>query len=233
MVGIIQSNYIPWRGYFDFISQCDHFVFLDDVQYTQRDWRNRNLIKTANGLKWLTVPVVFSRSRVTAIDRTPVNYQIEWQREHLKWLKLAYGETPFFQEYYEAFSAIIGEKQYETISELNQTIIKWLLDCLNIRTPVYSSRELYPFETKTKKLLAIVKHLGGKVYLSGPSARSYIDNELLDSEGIELRYKEYEYPNYDQIYPPFVGGVSVLDLLFHCGPQAVMYLRSLVSNQSA
>lgn len=223
-VGIIQSCYIPWRGYFDFINSVDLFVFYDDVQYTPRNWRNRNLIKTKNGIQWLTVPVNHF-CRAQQINETIINYDRDWIQNHLKNIKKNYIHSSFFSQYFENFSSVIN-KRWSTISELNKNIIQWIMNCLNITTPVLDSASLNLRSRSTQRLIDLLEAVGADTYLSGPAASSYLDLNLFREAGISLEYKTYDYAPYPQLHGDFLPNVSVLDLLFCMGDKAKDYIKS-------
>lgn len=231
LIGIIQSNYIPWRGYFDFIQQVDEFVVFDDTQYTMRDWRNRNKIKTDHGLRWLTVPVLARHQHLERIEQTPINYSLDWISDHKKWLSLAYSKAPHFESLAPQFFALL-EKKPETISELNISIIKWVMEYLKITTPLRFSSEFQAEGKKTDRLLEIVLKAKATDYLSGPTAKGYLEEEKFTNQGIGLYYKTYDYPEYPQLWGAFDGAVSILDLLFNCGDQSPDYIRSRSPNQN-
>ena len=228
-VGIIQSNYVPWRGYFDFIDSVDLFVFYDDLQYTRRDWRNRNRIVTPDGLRWLTVPVNYER-RSQLIDEVPIDYRQNWPERHLHQLEANYRHAPFFQTYVHQFAGIITRK-FSSISELNVALCKWVMRILDIRTPTCMSRELKASGKKSERLVDLLTKVGGTSYLSGPSAEAYLDLELFQRQGIRVEYKSYDYPPYPQLHGGFAGDASILDFLFNTGPDARQYLKSCARNR--
>jgi len=228
-VGIIQSCYIPWRGYFDFIDEVDLFIFHDDLQYTKGNWRNRNQIKTTQGLTWLTVPVHYDCVDQT-IEDTTVDYTQAWQKKHLNQLRANYGKSPYWSEYAPAFEALITP-HYLSISALNVAITKWVAEVLAVRTPLQMSKEFAPTGSKTERLIGILKKAGANSYLSGPTAKGYLDHNLFKENNIRLEYKSYEYPPYAQMRDDFIGNVTVLDLLFNCGPDSRKYLKSLAPNE--
>lgn len=228
-VGIIQSNYIPWRGYFDFIDDADLFLFHDDLQYTKGDWRNRNKIKTPAGPQWLTVPVkyhdVHQRIDETAIDRSQ-----PWERKHLNLLREHYRTAPAFAPVFEEFSAILA-RPHDTISQLNIALITWVMGRLGITTPVRMTSEFHPQGAKTERLIGLLKAVGADAYLSGPAASDYLDLHLFEENGIALEYKSYQYPEYRQCSTPFDGAVTVLDLLFQFGTVPKELFKSQQPNQ--
>ena len=229
-VGMIQSNYIPWRGYFDFIDDVNLFIFYDDVQYTMRDWRNRNKIKTDKDLLWLTVPVVNSQNDVINIEDAKIDYTQRWAVKHINSIKQAYCKAPYFKDYFEQLSEIL-HVNHNNISELNISLIKWLMKQLNVNTKLKMSREFNPVGSKTERIIDILIKAKADTYLVGPAAKNYIEVEKFKDAGIGLEYKAYEYETYPQLYNKFEPQVSVLDLLFNCGGESRKYLKSLSTNE--
>jgi hypothetical protein len=223
---ILQPSYIPWRGVFDQINRSDVFVFYDDVQYDKRGWRNRNQIKTPRGKQWLTIPV-YSRGAQTehlAIDQIRIVWDNPWNEDHWKSLQHAYGKAPFFKRY-----ASLLEKFYarhdERLADFTIDFTIALAGELDIRHVRFlRSSELAVEGQKTDRLLAVLARVGADHYLSGPSARDYIEDDKFKAAGIRLEYMVYNYPEYPQLYPPYDAFVSVLDLLFMTGPEAPQYI---------
>jgi len=221
-VGIIQPSYLPWRGFFDFIHEVDVFVFLDDVQYTVRDWRNRNRVKTHDGAAWLTVPVLGGRNQL--IRDTRIDNAQPWIRKHLQAIQHSYGRAPGFDGCFEAISTVYA-RGFELLSELDIALTKALCACLGIERELVVASTLDCAGSKDDKLLALVQRVGGDVYISGPSAAAYLRPQLWGQAGVELRYKDYSgYPEYPQISQPFDPSVSVIDLLFMVGKNAPDYI---------
>ena len=217
-VAILQSNYIPWKGYFDIIHDVDEFFFHDDLQYTKQDWRNRNRIKTAAGPEWLTIPVGVREDRMICEVELPRD---GWAREHWRRIEQAYGRAPHFERYRPMLEEIYLRREWHLLSELNQHLIREIARALGITTRFRDSRELELRGRKQDRVLEILKQAEADVYVSGPAARSYLDPQRFAEEGIELRWKSYAgYPEYPQFHPPFVHEVTVLDLLFHTGDEA-------------
>jgi hypothetical protein len=229
-VGIIQSNFLPWRGYFDFIREVDLFIIEDDLQYTKGDWRNRNKIKTPRGAEWITVPVNY-RQTEQLIDATPVDYSTPWAKKMLNRIRESYRTAPCFEPYFSELSKLLL-KPSATISELNVSLIKWVCRHLEINISMTFSQQYHPQGAKTKRVISILRQAGATSYLSGPVAKNYIAPELFEQAGIQLEYKEYNYPEYEQLYPPFDPAVSVLDLLFMKGAEARFYLEYNKENQT-
>lgn len=222
-VAIVQSSYIPWKGYFDIIHDVDEFIFFDDVQFTTRDWRTRNRIKTAHGLLWLSVPAGSNRDRricdVTLTDHA-------WQAKHWKSIQHAYSSAPFFDRYRQRFEDLYLGIEWTSLSELNQALTRSIArDILGIDTVFTDSRDYPATGQKTERLVTLVAAAHGTHYLSGPSARDYIAPEMFAVHGIALAYKDYsDYPEYPQPHPPFEHSVSILDLIFNTGPDAPEFI---------
>jgi hypothetical protein len=225
-IGVIQSSYIPWRGYFDFIREVDLFVFYDDLQFSKGSWRNRNQIKTPTGLKWMSVPVRHDRLS-QLICETCINYSIGWQKNHLNQFTESYRKAPFFGDAANLLNEAFKLRD-ETISELNIRLIRLLCAYFEIATPMRSSAEFSLTGAKTERLVALLRKVGASTYLSGPSARSYIDEHLFRANGIGLEYKSYDYAPYPQLWGEFEGAVSVLDLIANMGPAS----RELLASRS-
>ena len=228
-VGMIQSCYLAWRGYFDFIDDVDLFVIYDDVQYTRKDWRNRNRIKTAAGTRWITVPVHFSHNDKIRIQDARIDYGQGWQRKHTGTILQAYHGAPYFKDYAEPLFALLNSG-YETISQLNVALIAWCMEQLGIHVPLRYSCEFTGSGDRNERILAILAELGCREYLVGPAARSYLDEDAYRRAGIGLFYKTYDYEPYPQLHGDFDGSVSVIDLLFNCGPDARRHLKSKAAN---
>lgn len=225
-IGIIQSNFLPWRGYFDFIDSCDKFVILDNVQYTKNDWRNRNRIKTKDGLHWLTVPVNFSFSQATTIEKTPINYSIPWIEEHINIITAAYSNAPYFEHYAEELFSLIS-KPVDSISQLNVALIRWAMISLKIDTEIVLASKLVTSNEKSHRVLDIVRQLGGTKYLTGPAAKAYLDESIFREAGVAIDYKTYNYPHYPQLFGTFEGSLSIIDLFFNAGPESFHYINEL------
>ena len=223
-VGIIQSNFLPWRGYFDFIRESDLFIIHDDIQYTKSDWRNRNKIKTPRGIEWISVPVHYHHTS-QLIEETPVDYSTPWSQKMLNRIREAYRSAPCFEPYFSELSDLLNQPA-SSISDLNLGLIKWVCRHLEIDTPVEMSHSYHPRGTKTERLIGILQQVKATTYLSGPAAKAYLVPELFHQAGIRLEYKQYNYPEYEQLYPPFEPAVSVIDLLFMKGKASISYMES-------
>ncbi|ABC23541.1 WbqC family protein [Rhodospirillum rubrum] len=224
-VGIIQSCYLPWRGYFDFIASVDLFLIFDEVQLPNRhDWRIRNAIKTPKGRRWLTVPIARTGPPQRICD-TPILTDRPWIADHLALLEEAYASAPHYDRYIEPYRAIL-RKGHGLLSALNRELTLWLMDELAITTPIESSEPWGEPGRKTARLLSILRAVGATRYLSGPAAADYLDLEAFRASGIGLEYKTYDYAPYPQLWGAFAPAVTVLDLLFNLGSEARHHLRS-------
>jgi len=221
-VAILQSSYIPWKGYFDIIHDVDEFVFLDDVQYTKRDWRTRNRIKTEHGVAWLTIPVGGHRDRKICDVELPAS----WAAEHWRRIEASYSRAPHFDDYRSLLEDVYVRRKWRLLSELNQFLIRTIAsDILGIRAQFRESRELGASGRGQERILEIVERAGADGYVSGPSAKAYLEPERFAERGIELTWKSYDgYPEYPQLHPPFAHDVTILDLLFHTGSAAPWYI---------
>lgn len=223
---ITQSNYIPWKGYFDAINIADTFVVYDDMQYTKRDWRNRNQIKTPQGLLWLSVPVSVKGKYLQKINETLVS-EPNWGDKHWKSIVANYSKAPFFNNYKCIFEKIYTNKDLVNLTDINLSFIKAINEILGIKTEIIDSREFNLEEGKTERLVAICKELNATDYYSGPAAKGYMNEVLFKKENINVHYFDYsEYPVYKQLNGAFTNGVSILDLLFNTGPDIKNYMKS-------
>ncbi len=228
---IIQSSYIPWKGYFDIIHDVDKFVFLEDVQYTKHDWRSRNRVKTPGGVKWLSVPVTGGICQ--NICEAKIDYVQKWAEKHMRTIHHSYAACDYYKSYRDDIFSIFNKK-YETISDLNILIIKRISSLLGIETEILDSRDIGSVGRKDDKLIDICERIGADTYLSGPAAKDYIVQEKFDSAGIKLEYKDYVgYPEYRQPWGLFDPFVSVIDLIFCCGERAPDYIWGWRNRQPA
>jgi hypothetical protein len=227
-VAIVQSSYIPWKGYFDLIRSVDEFILLDDVQFTRRDWRSRNQIKTRQGLLWLTVPVRSKGLYTQSIEETRVS-EPRWTEKHWATLRGSYARAPFFdwaaERLQPAYAALATE---ERLSAVNHQLIGAVCELLGIETPITWSSAYGVGTGKNERLIELCTKAGATDYLSGPNARGYLDEDLFAKAGVTASFADYSgYPEYPQLYPPFEHHVSALDLLFCTGPDATRYMKRL------
>jgi hypothetical protein len=219
-IAIIQSNYIPWKGYFDLMASVDRLVLYDVVQYTKNDWRNRNRIKTASGPLWLTIPVRHSGRFGQRIDETEVADQ-RWRARHWRTIEQAYRGAPYFTEYSGPFETLYLDSTESRLSAVNRAFLELLSAGLAIETPLADVVEVDLPEDRVERLVAVCEHFGATRYVSGPAAKAYLDEAVFARAGIAVEYFDYSgYPEYPQLYLPFEHSVSALDLLFNTGPDA-------------
>jgi WbqC-like protein family len=230
-VVVTQSNYIPWRGYFDMLRSADEVVLLESVQYTRRDWRNRNLIKTPQGTTWLTVPVEAKGRYLQALDETRIN-DPRWATNHIRTIALAYSRAPHYAELAPwLFDVLRGLAPEPLLTKVNEQLLRALCERLGITVPIRRcshvlDRNALRSMKPTERLLAIATELGATRYLSGPSARDYLDIGLFEAAGIQVSWMSYDdYAEYSQLWGVFEPYVSIIDLLFNTGPEAARYLE--------
>lgn len=229
-VAILQSNYIPWKGYFDLINMVDEFIIYDDMQYTKNDWRNRNKIKSPQGIQWLTIPVKQEKLEQT-IKETKI-FDKQWNKKHWKTIQQNYTKAPFFKDYKDIFENLYLESvaKTELLSEINYQFIVAINSILDIKTKLTWSSEYDYGEGKSERLVNLVQLAGGTEYISGPAAKDYLQEELFTNQNIKVSWMNYSgYQEYPQNFPPFEHGVTTLDLLFNVGPDAPMFLKSFKS----
>jgi WbqC-like protein len=230
-VAIVQSNYIPWKGYFDLINSVDEFILFDDAQYTVRDWRNRNKIKTAHGIMWLTIPIEVKGKFHQKIHEARVG-DLSWQTKHWKSITQAYGKAQYFNQYRMCLEELYRCPSAQHLSEINYRFLSALCSLLGIRTPLTWSSDYELVPGKTERLVALCQQAGATEYVSGPAAKNYLDETLFAKAGIGVRWMNYsEYPEYLQLFPPFEHAVSVIDLLLNEGPNAWRYMKSFGKNE--
>lgn len=223
-VAVLQSNYIPWKGYFHIIREVDEFIFYDDVQFTKNDWRNRNRIKTAQGVKWISIPVGSDLKRLICEVKLPDK---GWAISHWDQIRSAYSNAPFFKHYRDFLKHVYLEREWATLSELNQFLIRHIaVEFLGLTHCRFGSSLDYTLSgARQDRLMALLEQSNAEIYVSGPAARAYLEPERFAAKGIDLQYMDYsKYPEYPQPHPPFAHDVSVLDLLFNVGPNAPHFI---------
>lgn len=225
-VAIVQSNYLPWRGYFDLINSVDEFILYDDVQYTVRDWRNRNIIKTAQGLRWLSVPVNVKGRYHQRINETTIS-DPAWAKKHWATIVHSYSKAPQFSAYRDVFEDLYLGSHETFLSQINHRFLAAICRLLEIDTRLSWSMDYELTGDKSERLMNLCRQAGATSYLSGPAARAYLDEDCFSRAGIAVSYMDYTgYPDYPQLYPPFEGKVSVIDLIFNQGSMARNYLHT-------
>jgi len=225
-IAVVQSNYIPWKGYFDMIAAVDEFILFDHAQYTKNDWRNRNRIKTPKGTEWITIPVVTAGRFGQRICDVETVSPSEWAEKHWKTIEQHYRRAPFFAEYREQIQESYLGLHETNLSRINYLFIELVCDIIGIGTQLSCSMDYILEEGKTERLVSLCQTVGADHYFSGPSAHSYIVPELFSEAGITIEYMDYsDYPEYSQLYTGFEHKVTILDLIFNVGPEAPYYMK--------
>lgn len=228
-VAITQSNYIPWKGYFDLIAMVDELILLDDVQYTKQDWRNRNRIKTPAGVKWLTIPVR-SAPIGQRIDETVVA-DPGWPLRHWRALQDNYSRAPFFEEVSALLEPLYLGLAEQRLSEVNRMLIEVVCNALGLGTRLRWSTDYDPAPTgRNERLVDLCRQAGATRYLTVPGTRAYLDESAFERAGIAVDWMDYSgYPEYPQLHGAFEHRVTILDLLMSTGPEAPRYLKATPS----
>lgn len=226
-VAILQSNYIPWKGYFDMIAAVDEFILYDDVQFTKNDWRNRNKIKTPRGAEWISVPVGTNINRNICDVELPDH---SWQQKHWKTIRHNYCRAAHFKAVADELEPLYLQEKYTHLSQLNLRLINWICLKLGITTKISSSLDYQLIKGQTERLVNLCVQAGATEYISGPAARDYIDESAFADQNIKFVWFDYGgYPEYPQLWGEFVHGVTLLDLVFNCGfkeaPRYMKYVR--------
>lgn len=224
-VAILQSNYIPWKGYFDLIASVDEFILYDDMQYTRRDWRNRNQIKTPQGLQWLTVPVQVKGKYHQTIRETEIDGDA-WRNLHWKALQQNYRRSPHFDEVAAWLEPLYLGEAPTMLSAMNRSFIEKVCAYLGVRTRLNWSWDYELVDGRSERLLSLCQQAGGIEYVSGPAAKDYLDESVFEAAGVKVSWFDYQgYKPYPQLWGEFAHSVTILDLLFNCGPQAHQFMR--------
>ena len=204
----------------------DEFVIYDCVQFTRRDWRNRNTIKTPKGPQWLTIPVENKGNYFARIDAMTIA-DPTWSANHWKSISMNYAKAPYFGEYKDGLKELYNGAVSTSLSEINRQFLVYICSLLGIKTRITNSTDYELVDDKNLRLVHICKQLGANTYYSGPAAKSYLDEGLFESNGIKVVWMDYSgYPEYEQVHPPFTHAVSIIDLLLNQGPNATKYMKS-------
>ncbi len=219
-ISIMQPGYLPWLGFFELIYNSDIFVLFDDVQYTKKDWRNRNRIRTSNGWIWLTVPVLTKGNRLQRICQARVNNSTNWPQKHLKAIEINYKKAKYFDQYFTGLVKIFNSK-WDYLVDLDIEIIKWVTGSLGIDKRILKSSELNIMVDGQEKIIEICKKLGSNELYDSKAAALLLNEEDFMRKGIKIIFQNYEHPVYEQVYKPFMPYMSVVDLLFNCGEKSL------------
>jgi hypothetical protein len=225
---VIQTNYIPWKGYFDALNMVDQVILYDDMQYTKNDWRNRNKIKTAQGPQWLTIPIdVKGKMHQKISDAVVSDRYLDWREGHWKTLQMSYSKAAHFKTYLSEFENLYKNNKEIHLSKINYGFISLINSILDIRTPMVWSSEFELKGDRNEKLVNLCLETDTTDYYTGPSAKDYLDESLFEKAGIKVHYIDYSgYPAYTQLYGDFVHELSILDLIFNEGPNIRKFMKS-------
>jgi WbqC-like protein len=231
IVSISQPRYLPWLGYFRRIEASDLFIYLDTVQYTPRDWENRNKVKTDRGWTWLTVPV---KAKYRALlPEVMIDNEQPWQRKHWKTIETYYRGAAHFGLYEPGLDAVYMQGAWDRLADLNISLTGLLCEWLSLsRTKFVKSSEIGVTGQGTDLLLKLCKAVGATTYLSGPQGRNYLDEKSFRREGVEVLYQDYDHPTYRQLYGAFAPNMAAIDLIFNCGPESFEILTADVKQRS-
>ena len=223
ILSIHQPQYLPWLGYFEKIDRSDIFVFLDNVQFKKNEWQNRNRIKTATGIQWLTVPIIHKFPQ--KIVDVKINNTVPWERKHLNAFSTNYSKAPFYDEHIPFFQEIFS-REWERLVDINIYAIEYISKALGLGDKHFVKASEFDLkEGNTERLVDICKKMGGDVYLSGKDGAKYLDISLFEKENIEVIFQNYQHPRYSQLYFEFEPHLSTIDLLFNCGPESLTILK--------
>lgn len=224
-VAILQPGFLPWLGFFDQMIRADHFVYYDDVQFDKHGWRNRNRIKTANGIAWLTVPVRHSGQHGQAILDTEIDHSKKWARKMIASLKQSYARSPHCERYLGELEQALCTDPPNLLVDLDLRLTELMRAWLGIRTTVLRSSELGIEGGQTERLVSICKHLKADSYLSGNAAQDYLQQDLFEAAGISVVWQNYVHPIYPQLHGEFVPYLSAIDLILNVGPDSGSVVR--------
>lgn len=207
------------------IAAVDEFILYDDAQYTRQNWRNRNQLKTPQGVQWLTVPVLAKGKHLQKIRDTEIR-STDWAGTHWKSLKQNYRRAPHFSEIAAWLEPLYREEAYSHISQLNRRFIEAICRYLGINTVISNSWDYTLHGGKSARLADLCAQAEGTEYLSGAAAKDYMDEQVFEKAQIKLTWFDYTgYQEYPQLWGEFTHGVTILDLLFNCGKDAHRYMR--------
>lgn len=225
-VAINQPTYLPWIGYFDLIDQVDLFVVLDNVQFARQSWQQRNRIKTPDGLQWLTVPVVF-RGKLGQLIKDVQIRDPQFSSNHIRAIELAYRRSRYFSGYFSAFRKRLKDLREGLLVDLNLGLIAWALEVMGITTPVVRASSLGVSGKRTELLANICESVAATQYLSPLGSAEYLlaEQDVLRERGIDIFFQNYEHPQYQQVFDPFLPFASVIDVIFNQGDNAAVILR--------
>lgn len=221
---VLQPGYLPWLGFFDQMQRADVFIYYDDVQFDKHGWRNRNRVKGPDGAAhWLTVPVLHSGRNWPAICEVEIDNNAPWGRKHVGTLRQFYGKAPHLDRFFPALEAVL-QQPWTRLVDLDLAATSLICGWLGLERETLRASELGIAGKRSERLLALCQHVGATRYLSGSSARDYLDVELFRRHGIEVEWQDYVHPVYPQLHGAFLPYLSIVDLLFNCGGESFSIL---------
>lgn len=224
LIAIHQPQYLPWLGYFDKMDRADAFCYLDNVQYKKNEWQNRNRLKTAQGWQWITVPVRYRFPQ--KIIEVSVNAAVKWQHKHLQALITNYKKAPYFDDYFPVFESAL-KHDFESIGDLNVHMITRIREILGMNSkPVVRASAIPLSGDPTGRLIDICRYFGGDTYLAGQDGTKYMEMDQFEKSGIKVATQEFEHPAYAQCFGDFQSHLSIIDLIFNCGPESLTIIRN-------
>lgn len=220
IVAIHQPNFLPWLGYFYKIYLSDYFVLLDDVQYSKNNFINRNKIKTPNGEQWVTIPVMHSGNFGQLIKDVKIDNPTKNLNKIIKTIEMNYAKSKYYNIYKNEFIQIF-EGSRDSLYELNKKLIYWCLQQLEIKTKVITSSSINNVQGEsTERLVSICRELNATTYLSGFGGSKYQDITVFRENNINIQVYNFHHPQYTQLWNAFIPNLSIIDLLFNCGPSS-------------
>ncbi|MDD2901598.1 MAG: WbqC family protein [Syntrophales bacterium] len=215
-----QPYFAPFPGFFYKALLSDVLIILDEVQFPHgTTWISRNRFKNDQGTLWLTIPVWKKGLGEQKINQVRICYKGRWPRKHQESFKCAYGNAPYLRDHLGFIEGLFAAR-FEKLIDLNLAIIRYLMDCLQIKTQLVLLSDLGVKGRATQLLIEICQAMGASVFLAQSQAKKYLDAELFQNNEIELRCSRYVAPIYPQLWGDFLANLSTLDLLFNCGPKA-------------
>lgn len=221
IIGILQPGYLPWLGFFEQMYKSDIFVIYDDVQYDKEGWRNRNRIKTANGIQWLTVPVLLKSAESSAIVDVKIDNKVNWRKKHFAAIQQNYSKTPYFKKYIDIFEDAYT-RDWEYLVDIDMHFIYRLAECLEMENKrIVRSSTFTVTGDRIERLINICKFFCADTFYEGAAGKNYIDEQVFLNQGVKVQFQIYQHPTYQQLYGDFIPNLSIIDLLFNHGPESV------------
>ena len=225
-VAIMQPTYLPWMGYFGLMQSVDLFVLLDCVQFAKRSWQQRNQIKTPEGAAWLTVPVFSTGKREQLITDVEIDRTRKFPASHEQMLTSSYAKAPFFDDYAPPLLSVLAGAEPH-LAGLTIGLIERLRASLGVATPMRRASEFDISGANAELLAVICEQAGATEYVSPPGSKVYLDeSDAFRRRGLPVRYFSFEHPTYPQRFGDFLPYLSVVDVLFNCGPQSLALIES-------